>query len=101
MLNEAARVLEPGGYLCVASLTYGVTPLSCLNMWRWQLLYRLNPYWVGGCRPRRLLDRLDGSVWRLRYHETVVAFGVPSEVLVAKKLELTRSSSSFGLSVVR
>lgn len=85
VLNEAARVLEPGGRLCVASLTYGVTPLSRLNMWRWQLLYCLNPHWVGGCRPLRLQGRLDSSVWKLRHHEIVVAFGVPSEVIVAEK----------------
>ena len=94
VLAEAARVLEPGGLLCLVNLTGGVTPLSRLNMGRWRLLYRLNPLWVGGCRPLSMQGRLEVHTWKLCYHEVVVAAAVPSEIIVAKRvktLEGTRS----------
>ena len=85
VLTEAARVLRPGGRLCLANLTDGTTPASRLNMWRWRVLYRLNPLWVGGCRPQRLAGRLDAHTWRLHYHETVVSRLMPSEIIVAER----------------
>ena len=85
VMTEAARVLRPGGRLCLANLTDGTTPLSKLNMWRWRVLYRLNPLWVGGCRPQKLQGRLDVRTWKLRYHETVVSQLMPSEVIVAER----------------
>ncbi len=84
-LAEAARVLVPGGYLGLVNLTHGTTPLTRLNMWRWQLLYRLNPTWVGGCRSLEMKSRLEAPTWNLLHHSVVVASWVPSEVLVAQK----------------
>ncbi len=86
VLGEAARVLRPGGLLCLANLTDGVTPLSKLNMWRWRLLYRLNPLWFGGCRPLSVQPRLEADSWNLIHHRVVVAAAVPSEVLVAERV---------------
>ena len=86
VLSEAARVLRPGGRLCLANLTDGTTPLLKLNMWRWRVLYRLNPLWVGGCRPQKLAGRLDVRIWRLHYHETVVSKLTPSEIIVAEHI---------------
>ncbi len=86
VLAEAARVLVPGGYLGLVNLTHGTTPLSRLNMWRWQLLYRLNPTWVGGCRSLEMKSRLDSPTWNLLHHSVVVASWIPSEVLVAQKV---------------
>ena len=85
VLAEAARVLVSGGYLGLVNLTHGTTTPSRLNMWRWQLLYRLKPTWVGGCRPLEMKSRLDAPTWSLLHHSVVVASWVPSEVLVAQK----------------
>jgi hypothetical protein len=38
---------------------------------------------VGSCRPIRITRFLDTNLWQVEYHHIVVAFGVPSEVLVA------------------
>lgn len=89
VLAEAARVLKPGGLLCLVNLTAGTTPLSRLNMWRWRLLYRVNPWWVGGCRPLAVGPRLESHTWTLQRHETVVAAAIPSEVVVAKRTNTT------------
>ena len=86
VLTEAARVLRPGGRLCLANLTDGTTPLSKLNMWRWRVMYRLNPLWVGGCRPQKLGGRLDTRTWKLLHHETIVSRLMPSEIIVAERI---------------
>ena len=43
----------------------------------------LNPAWVGGCRPIRLLDRLPAGGWKVRYHRVVTSYFVSSEILIA------------------
>jgi ubiquinone/menaquinone biosynthesis C-methylase UbiE len=82
-LVEARRSLVSAGSLCLVSLTRGVTPLSRVVSAAWTAAYRLAPRLVGGCRPIRLADRLDPRAWEARHRRVVVAFGVPSEVLIA------------------
>jgi hypothetical protein len=41
---------------------------------------------VGGCRSLRLLDFISEKAWQVLHHNSVVAFGIPSEVVVACKL---------------
>lgn len=86
VLGEARRLLRPGGLLCLAGLTHGVTPLSRLASGLWRLVHRTNPAWVGGCRPLRVAPLLASSLWRLRHNRTVVARGIASEVLIAERL---------------
>jgi ubiquinone/menaquinone biosynthesis C-methylase UbiE len=84
-LREAYRVLAPGtGHLCLVSLTEGVTALSRIVSAVWATAYRRVPRLVGGCRPIRLEGRLDPQSWEPRHRRVVVAFGVPSEVLIAR-----------------
>ena len=83
MLSEAHRILVPDGLLCIAGLTPGTTALSRMVMALWSGLFRLRPLLVGGCRPIRLGERL-GDRWQIRHREVVVAFGIPSEVLIAR-----------------
>lgn len=80
--DEAHRVLAPGGKLCLASLTDGVTLVSRLISWLWMSVFRLRASLVGGCRPVQLQGYMDGDRWQLGYKNTVIAFGVASEVLV-------------------
>ena len=56
-----------------------------MGAWRW--LFARNPSWVGGCRPTVLAEHLSPTDWVIRFHGTVVAWGVASEVLVASPSE--------------
>jgi ubiquinone/menaquinone biosynthesis C-methylase UbiE len=79
---EAQRVLVPHGYLCLASLTRGVTLPSRLVSSLWMRIFRLNPATVGGCRPVRLDDFVNPQEWQVVHKSIVTPFGVPSEVLI-------------------
>lgn len=84
-LAESARVLAPGGRLCVVSLTFGVTPVSRLVTAGWRLAFRLSPRLVGGCRPLRLVGPVERAGFRVAHHAVLAAFGVPSEIVVAER----------------
>ncbi len=86
LLEEAHRVLKPEGLLGLASLTNGPTSLSGLVSAAWRGLHALSPWLVGGCRPISLRAYISNSAWRLEYANTVVTFGVPSEVAVVRAL---------------
>jgi SAM-dependent methyltransferase len=83
ILDEAHRVLVPGGLLCLAGITPGTTGFSRLVMGGWRIVASLRPSLVGGCRPVRLTECVKAPRWTLRHHEVVVAYGVASEVLIA------------------
>jgi ubiquinone/menaquinone biosynthesis C-methylase UbiE len=83
-LSEAHRLLVPGGLLCTLALTHGCSTPSRFVSRVWSALSELSPRLVGGCRPIAVADQLDGSLWRQRHRSVVVAWAVPSEVLVAE-----------------
>ena len=83
-LEQAWRVLRPGGLLCLTSLSYGTTILSRWIVASWLAIHSLRPSLVGGCRPISLTDFLGLASWKILYSTTVVSWGVPSEVLVAR-----------------
>ena len=85
VLREAHRILEPGGLLCLCSLSTGTGVLSRLVACAWLRVHALRPALVGGCRPIELLGRLPAEAWRIRHHARLAPFGVPSEVLVAER----------------
>lgn len=82
-ISEARRVLVPDGKLCLVSLAGGISIASKIVSGLWSALFKLNPLWVGGCRPIRLTSFVDQRHWTVEYHNVVTSFGVPSEVLVA------------------
>ncbi len=82
-IEEARRLLAPGGLLCLASLTFGATRPARLVTRVWEWLWAYRPELVGGCRPLRLTDQLDRGAWSLRHHAVVTSFGVSSEIVVA------------------
>ena len=81
-LREAQRLLVPGGLLCLASLTFGHTPVSRLVCRSWTAIHSLNPRMVGGCRPLELAAFV-GPEWRILHREVVCTVGICTEVLVA------------------
>ncbi len=83
VLREARRLVMRGGLLCLVSLTPG-TAVEARGVTRiWESLWSLRPELVGGCRPVRLMDRLDLDQWTIRHHTVVTTLGVSSEVVVA------------------
>ena len=83
LLNEAHRLLGAQGRLCLAGLTGGCGLLSRGISRAWDVLHRMRPEWVGGCRPVRVRSLLRDAQWHEEHHRVVTAWGVPSEVLVA------------------
>jgi len=86
VLHEAHRMLEPGGLLCLASLSTGSTPASRLVARMWSALHRANPALVAGCRPLELLRWLSAYEWRVRHCEKIAPFAVPLEAVVAERI---------------
>jgi ubiquinone/menaquinone biosynthesis C-methylase UbiE len=84
MLSEAHRLLRPEGLLCLVSLTPGPMWFSRLVTGLWTGIHRLTPSLVGGCRPLELQALLFASQWQLVSVNVVTAFGIPSEIVVAK-----------------
>lgn len=85
-LDEAHRILEPGGLLCLTTLTNGTTPVSRVVSGVWRTVHAVSPQLTGGCRPLDLVRFLSTEAWELNFSARVVAYGVPSEVLVAGRL---------------
>jgi len=83
-LDQAWSLLRPDGLLCLTSLTYGTTFVSKLTIAAWLAVHSLRPSLVGGCRPILLTDFLGPASWKILYSTTVVAYGVPSQVLIAR-----------------
>lgn len=87
---EAHRVLEPGGYACVASLGRGTGRLSRMVSWLWSRVFAMAPSLVGGCRPIDLDAYVDDALWRVAYRNAVTPFGVPSEVRILERIGARR-----------
>jgi hypothetical protein len=93
---EAHRLLIPGGRLCLVSLTHGTSWLSRLVIGVWARVHRLAPTLVGGCRPLELRALLPAHPFQLEYVKKVTAFGIPSEIIVAKREAEAREAEGMG-----
>ncbi|HSB63003.1 MAG TPA: class I SAM-dependent methyltransferase [Thermoanaerobaculia bacterium] len=89
-LLEAARVLVPGGLLCLASLTFGESLPSRMLSRLWTAVHSRSPRLVGGCRPLRLAQFMPPG-WLVAYREVVCSFGLCTEVLTGARV--SRSSA--------
>lgn len=80
--SEARRVLMPGGKICIASLTKGVSLPSRIVSSLWMSIFHLRPVLVGGCRPILVHAFVNPQEWQVVHRRVLTPFGVPSEVLV-------------------
>jgi ubiquinone/menaquinone biosynthesis C-methylase UbiE len=81
VLGEFRRVLRPGGRLMLATLACTRRPTYRL----WELLYRVNPAWVGGCRGVHLPGPLAQTGFTVETCEPVSQLTFVSEVIRARK----------------
>jgi len=81
MLDEARRLLDGGGRLCLVSLTHGTTFPSRVLCSLWNRAWKVTPALVGGCRPIDLDSLLDE--WEIDHATVVTAWAVPSQIIVA------------------
>ncbi len=82
-LDEARRVLEPAGRLCLVGIAPGFTLISRLVMSGWTALWHAAPGVVGGCRPISVAGFVRAAGWVPEHVGRVVSWGVASEVVVA------------------
>ncbi len=92
LLGEAHRVLQPGGLMCLAGLTFGTTPWSRAVAGLWQWIHERRPHWLGGCRPVAMHRYLDPRLWETVHHGVRCSYGICSEVLVAARCDAPRES---------
>jgi hypothetical protein len=85
-LDEAHRALVPGGLLCVTGLTPGAGGFARLVSRAWKSAWMRWPALVGGCRPIQLDDALDPGRWDVRHRGVVVAWGIASEAVTARRV---------------
>jgi ubiquinone/menaquinone biosynthesis C-methylase UbiE len=88
VIEEANRVLRSEGLIGLVSITDGANPFSRRVMSAWKRIHKLRPSLVGGCRPISLLTYVTPPDWEIVHHGSVVAFGITSEVVVARKTVL-------------
>jgi len=87
VLDEAARVLVPGGALCLAALTPGDRGIPRLITRAWRAISDRWPARVGGCRPLDLRSHLAAGPWVVVTEEHVTALSVPSQIIIARAAE--------------
>lgn len=80
ILNEFRRVLKDDGRLILVNMTLGESLLSRV----YELIYRLSPKLMGGCRGIRLTDALITSGFKVETREYIQQMLFPSEVILAR-----------------
>ena len=88
VLEEAHRVLQVDGLLCLVSITPGRTFISRIVMDIWQWIFSRKPSMVGGCRPTQLTEFLPATQWQIRYRTVVIAWCIASEVVIAAPIKV-------------
>ncbi len=77
VLAEFKRVLRPGGRLVMVNMT---KPEHFYHS-AWELVYRMNPAWIGGCRGVLLKPYMEAAGFVDIRREFISQMTLPSEVL--------------------
>ncbi len=80
VLDEFKRVLKKGGKIVLVNMTKGKTAGSKV----YDLVYRLSPQMMGGCRGVRMTDKLAQHGFTVDTREYIQQMLFPSEVIVAR-----------------
>jgi len=80
ILNEFRRVLKDDGRLILVNMTQGESLFSRV----YELIYRVSPKLMGGCRGIRLTDALIASGFKVDIREYIQQMLFPSEVILAR-----------------
>jgi SAM-dependent methyltransferase len=89
VLTLAEHILHPKGTMLLAGITYGYRdsfPTFCMTL-AWEIMYRIRPDIVGGCRPQCLVPYLHEKGWEIERIERTMPMGFPwmvSEVISAR-----------------
>jgi len=83
VIDEAHRLLRPGGLACLVSLTHGRSTRARLISRSRHRIWRVAPRLVGGCRPIDLRHLFDPDHWDIDEDAVIESWGVPSELVVA------------------
>ncbi|HTM19930.1 MAG TPA: methyltransferase domain-containing protein [Kofleriaceae bacterium] len=81
VLGEMRRVLRPGGRLVLTNMARG----RHLRHRVYELVYRLRPELLGGCRGVELRPHLQAAGFRVDHEEYLSQLGFPTEILVATR----------------
>ncbi len=84
VFSEAHRILKKDGLLSITSLACGEGFVSSSITKIWENIHRLNPTFVGGCRPLNLAEFVNEGIWEINHHSKISSFGITSEVLVVR-----------------
>lgn len=81
VLKEFKRVLKKEGKLVLVNMTVGEKFGSGI----YDLMYRVSPKMMGGCRGIRLSEKLSQHGFRVKLREYYQQLLFPSEVILAQK----------------
>lgn len=82
VLTEFHRVLKPEGRLILVNMTFG----EKLGSGIYELIYRLSPRLMGGCRGVRMSDVLERKGFSVHLREYCQQLLFPSEIILASKI---------------
>ena len=77
ILSEFKRVLKPGGRLVLVNMAGNGRWYNKI----WELVYRIQPTWLGGCRGVSLLDHVQTAGFRRTTREFISQMTFPSEII--------------------
>ena len=84
-LDDARRVLRPGGRLGIVGLTRGRGVVGRLVSLLWSVVHGIRPAWVGGCRPMIVKPLVEDSGLEVVHRSVVTSWGITSEIVVGTK----------------
>jgi ubiquinone/menaquinone biosynthesis C-methylase UbiE len=82
ILNEFRRVLKQNGKLILINMTEAETYFAQI----YELIYKLSPRLIGGCRGVKLSELIQKNGFRVESREYIQQLLFPSEVIVAYKV---------------
>ena len=80
LLEEFSRIVKSGGRMVLTNMA------EPRRIWHslWQLVYRINPKWMGGCRGVSLAAYITKAGLQVESHSYVSQFGFPSEIILVR-----------------